>query len=235
VPKSDSTIRLVLPRGVRVFQSVRPRSRFVEPVTIGFPFGSGRIVAYANPDFVRNENVRTGDPAVSAVRVVEWLNEGTTRPIVFDEYHHGFGTHADLLRVTRRGLVGTPPGRVLLQLATAGLILLLAMAIRPIRPRPLARIERRSALEHVDAIARAYSAVRANELATRLLVRGLRRRHAAVHSKADEAAYLRTLREQKPELAKDIDQLSSWLNGTSEPQGSALSATVSRIERGLRT
>jgi hypothetical protein len=236
VAESDSTLAVTIPPGARVFQSVRTRGERGEPVTLGFPLGKGRVVAYADVGLVRNEVVRRGEPAVRAVRVFEWLSEGKTGPVYFDEYHHGFGSHASLLRATRRGLFGTAPGRVLLQLAAAGLILLLAIGVRPIRPRPTARIERRSALEHVDALARAYSAVEANQLATRLLVRGLRRRHAAVHSKADEAAYLRTLREQKPELTKDIDQVTAWLNGTSEPpQGSTLSATVSRIERGLRT
>jgi hypothetical protein len=185
---------------------------------------------------VRNSAVREGGPAVQAVRIFEWLNPGKKRAIWFDEYHHGFGTHADLMRATRRGLFGTAPGRVLLQLVAAGFVLLIAIGMRPIKPRPVARIERRSALEHVDALARAYSAVRANGLATRLLVRGLRRRHAAVHSKADEAAYLRTLREQKPELSNDIDQLSGWLRGDAAPaEAGAVSATVSRIERGLIT
>ena len=231
---SNRTFPLVLPAGARVFQAA-PTGRGVEPTILGYSLGRGRVIAYANNDLVRNATVRLGGPAVQAVRLFEWLNEGKAQPIWFDEYHHGFGTHADLMRATRRGLFGTAPGRVLLQLAAAGLVLLLAIGVRPVKPRPVTRIERRSALEHVDALARAYSAVRANGLATRLLVRGLRRRHAAVHSKADEAAYLRTLREQKPELSSDIDQLSDWLRSDAVPsETGAVSATVSRIERGLR-
>ena len=77
--------------------------------------------------------------------------------IVFDEYHHGFGTHANTRAVTVRALTRTGAGRTVLQLALAGLLLLLALGVRPVKPQPRHSIERRSALEHVGALARAYA------------------------------------------------------------------------------
>ena len=233
--KADSAKPIVLPAGTHVFQSIMIDGEN-EPVTIGYPLGRGRVIAFADPTFLRNSTVRQGAAAVEIVRQLEWLSAGKSRPIWFDEYHHGYGAHASVLRLTARGLSNNAAGRVLLQLALAGIVLIFALGIRPIAPKPVARIERRSPLEHVDALARAYSTVRAQPLATRLLVRGLRRRHQAVRSRADEGAYLSALREHKPELTKDIEQVSRSLSGDGNPDTlSELSGAISRIEKGLRT
>jgi hypothetical protein len=155
---------------------------------------------------------------------------------VFDEYHQGFGRHASAMRVARRALLRTPPGRVALQLAAAALLLLIAVAVRPIRPRPRQRIERRSPLEHVTALARAYREVRATDRATRLLVRGVRRRHGGQPSRLDEPAWLRALAERHPVVARDVGVLIGSMAGrpgTHSPE--TITTAIRHIEQVIST
>ncbi len=96
--------------------------------------------------------------------------------LVFDEYHQGYGDHPGTVRGIVTYLGRTASGHLVLQLAGAGLVLLLAVGPRLLPPRAAERIERRSPLEHVDALARAYRAVGATRTATARLVHGVRRR-----------------------------------------------------------
>jgi uncharacterized protein DUF4350 len=232
-PRTDSTSIFTPPANAQMFVSVQT-TEGPQPVIVGLPFGRGRMVVAGELVSFSNAVVRESDAGVRVVRMIEWIMAGrTTRPIVFDEYHHGFGRHADLLGVTRRALSRTTSGRTVLQLITAGLVLLLALGVRPIRPQPRTHIERRSALEHVGALARAYAAVRAAPRATRLLVRGLRRRHGGLRSRRDEASYLRSIADQKPEVAADVQKVVSVLDGTAPGQNADLTAAILRIERAI--
>ncbi|HEX5831694.1 MAG TPA: DUF4350 domain-containing protein, partial [Gemmatimonadaceae bacterium] len=148
------------------------------PASVGFPLGRGRVVVVADPDLLRNDVLRVCEwgMSVAAVRTLEWLSEGRERRLVFDELHHEPTLQADPIAAVRRWLTNTPPGRMLLQGAAAAVVLLLAAGARAIAPRPRARAERRSPLEHVSALARAYEDAGATRLASRRLVHGLRRR-----------------------------------------------------------
>lgn len=228
----DSAAALHLRDAARVFESAAT-PRGIEPVVAGFPLGAGRVVLAADPRLFTNTVIRQGEPAVRAVRLVEWLRAGAAaRPIIFDEYHYGHGTHADVLGVARRALQRTPPGRVLLQLGLAALALLLAVAPRPIRPRPVRRVERRSPLEHVSALARAYAAASARDRAARLLVRGLRRRHGGARASRDEADYLRDVARRHPAAAADVERVLDVLDDRGAHEaGTGLAAAILGIER----
>ncbi len=221
------------PSRVRRFLTITTR-RGGEPVILGIPLGRGRMVVAANAELFSNFVVREGDPAVRVVGLVDWLldGNGTRRTLVFDEYHHGFGTHASAIRVARRALLHTPAGRLLLQLAAAALILLIAIAVRPIRPSPRIRIERRSPLEHVTALARAYREARASDRATRLLVRGVRRRHGGLQARFDDAEYLRTLARRHPAVATDVDSLLAGMEEGAEARApGTITAAIRHIEQ----
>jgi hypothetical protein len=228
-PNGDSLYRV--PPGSQVFLSI-PTKRGREPIIVGLRIGKGRAVIVADPDLVRNSVLRRGDPGVRAVRLIEWIQNGASRRIVFDEYHQGFGTHADPLRVARRTLTQTGPGRAIFVIGLAGLILLAAVGVRPIRPLPLERIERRSPLEHVDALARAYAATRGTSRAARLLVRGLRRRHGGVRSGLDDVQFLRNIANQNADAEVDVDQLVNAMEGAISPEdGKGIAGAILRLEQ----
>ena len=112
----------------------------------------------------------------------------------------------------RDALLHTAPGRAFLQLVVAGLILLLVYGVRPIAPVRRRSIERRSPLEHVGALARAYQQAEATRLATQRLVRGLRRRRPLGATGAlDDESYLSLVSSRKPELAEDVDRVRAAL------------------------
>jgi hypothetical protein len=169
--------------------------------------------------------------------LLELLAPGEHPPVVFAEYHQGFGRHASVTRAVRRALSGTPSGRALLHLLAAGAILLLAISVRPIAPPDRARIERRSPIEHVGALARAYAQVGATRTASRRLIRGLRRRHPiGTYRSATDEEYLSSVAARYPALARDIELL---VVATSEPQTPErfrdVGIAVATIERTLST
>lgn len=175
------------------------------PAVIGFPLGKGRVVVVADVDLFRNDNVRVcaWDAAVQVVRMLEYLRGGGAQPtrttLLFDEYHQGRGVRPGTTRAITRYLQQTPSGKALAHLGVAGVVLLLALGPRSLAPRDPERIERRSPLEHVDALARAYWQVHATRTATRRLLRGVRRR--------TEHRFGGTQREVSDEAFLD------WLNG----------------------
>jgi hypothetical protein len=182
----------------------------LRPAAVGYPLGAGRVAIVSDPDMLRNDVLRVcaWDADVVAVRMLEYLSRQEPRraAIVFDEYHQGYGAHPGSFTAITRYLWRTSSGRTLLQLAIAGLVLLAATAPRPIPPRDDTRVERRSPLEHVDALARAYRQVHATRTATQRLLRGVRRRsegrvRTVVHT---DEAFLDAVEARHPELAEDV-------------------------------
>ena len=152
-----------------------------EPAAVGFPLGRGRVVVMSDPDLLRNDVIRVCSWAldVQAVRALEYLSEGlarTRRRLVFDEYHQGFGDHPGSISAVMHYLGATTSGRALLQIIAAVLVLTVATGVRAVPPRAPGRVERRSPLEHVDALAHAYARVGATRTVAMRLLHGMRRR-----------------------------------------------------------
>lgn len=215
--------RAPAPAGLVTFTSVNVNASLgrERPSTVGFPFGAGRIVIVSDPDFLANDALRVcafGFDA-SAIRAMEFLRDGSDVPrqrIVFDEYHQGSGAQSATIRAMAKYLGGTASGRAVFQLVAAGLVLLIAAAPRAVPPSDPARIERRSPLEHVDALARAYAHVGATRTGALRLLRGLRRRVerggvCARTSETDER-FLAWISEKYPILADDVQLLRNALN-----------------------
>jgi hypothetical protein len=189
------------------------------PAAIGFPLERGRVVVAADPDLLRNDVLRVcrWGADVAAVRMLEYASEGapgggTRQRLVFDEYHQGYGEQPGTVRGILTYLERTSSGHLVLQLAGAALVLLFAIGPRLLPPRATERIERRSPLEHVDALARAYRAVGATRTATMRLVHGVRRR--VEHSlgplgtqagATSDDAFLAWARERVPARSADVD------------------------------
>jgi hypothetical protein len=150
-----------------------------EPAVFGFALGRGRVVVYSDADLLRNDVVRIckwgiGDRVVQSLG---WVSGDRRRTLVFDEYDQGFGIQPSTLQVIQQFLFDSAAGRGITQILAAALVLMLALGVRAIPPRDVQRIERRSPLEHVDALARAYERIGATRLVARRLAAGLRRRH----------------------------------------------------------
>ena len=208
---------------------------------VGFPLGRGRIVVGADPDLLRNDAVRICSYGldVAAMRMLAYLGEGGRRGrLVFDEYHQGYGEQRGTMGAVGAYLVRTPSGRTLVQLLAAGFLLLLAAAPRMIPPHDPERVERRSPLEHVDALGRAYAQVGATRSATARLVRGVRRRVAggAIRPEADASddAFLDRARRDAPGLADDIALISKALHSrVSRREFASVGAALEQVELSL--
>ncbi|MES3034555.1 MAG: hypothetical protein V4813_11225 [Gemmatimonadota bacterium] len=182
----------------------------LRPTMVAFPLGLGRVVALADPDVLRTDQVRNCamGGALSIVRGLEYLSDGTRRPVVFAEHYQLVSRDGPAV-VLREWLLGSALGRLVLTLLAAALILLLARGRRTLAPVYRQREERRSALEHVDALATAWQTVRGTRTVARLLARGIRRRHAAGRWRTlDDAAFLAALAERHPAVADDVSRLT---------------------------
>lgn len=186
------------------------------PAAVGFPLGRGRVVVVSDADMLRNDVLRVCHWGIDvvAVRMLEYLSGGNGARrdrIVFDEYHQGYGTHPGTLRAIATYLGRAPSGHVLLQALLGGVVLLLALGPRALPPHDAERVERRSPLEHVAALAQAYSNVGATRTATGRLLHGVRRRtQRAVQSSAARTAevaddaFLDSAARALPERAADV-------------------------------
>jgi Domain of unknown function (DUF4350) len=96
--------------------------------------------------------------------------------VIFDEFHQGYGTSSSLGRAVVAWSLRSPAGWAAWQVVLAGVIALLAGAVRFGPTLPSTARRRRTSIEHVRALATALAAARGQEVATGLLVQGLRRR-----------------------------------------------------------
>lgn len=222
------------PRDAAGLAFVRARGT-VHPEIIARRLGRGYVVALADASFMRNGVFRKGDPALLAVRLFEWADSTRRGAIVFDEYHQGFQDEEAVPGIIAHALFGTPAGRMVVQLAVAGLVLLLVLGVRPIAPRARTRIERRSPLEHIGALSRAYEQIEATQLAARRLLAGLRRRHPLGATGAlDDSAYLDVLLARAPAVAGDVDVLRAALaRSLRADEFVAVGAAIDHIEMTL--
>jgi hypothetical protein len=234
-PPSDSDSVGVWPASARTLLYVQKKDS--KPEISILPVGRGQVIAIADPSFLRNDVLRKRAGAVLAVRILENVEPARRSPIVFDEYHQGYGEQTSMPAVLREALFGTTWGRAIVQVGIAALLYLLVIGVRPIAPIARTRYERRSPLEHVSALSRAYEAIGATGLAVQRLVRGVRRRHPlGTTPQLGDDAYLALLRARMPALAEDIDILTHALaNKPSPEQLVSAGAAIDHIERNLIT
>src|SRR6185437_16162520 len=212
-PTFESAGLMTLPpevREIRWHTKHPPRARVTSAV--GFSLGKGRVALIGGSDVFTNQALRVcrWNADVVAMKLIDYTRPagGGVPVLVFDEFHHGFGTHASAFAAATGYLWRTRSGHFVLQLLAAGLVLLFAMAPRPLVPRDDTRITRRSPLEHAAALGRAYEDVHAARTATATLIGGVRRRTrgiVAVPASAGDdeflAAALRRLPSLEPQVA----------------------------------
>jgi hypothetical protein len=233
----NSTLRAKrpLPPDTVVFarEIVPAEDRASSVSVLGIPLGAGRVGVFADGQRLRNVGFRDDGAAEVSIRALEWVTHNRRAPLVFTEYQQGFGRHPTLSATVSDVLSGTTAGRVALQGALAALVLLLAVAIRPMPPRATFRVERRSALEHVEALAGAFEHSGATRWATRRLVRGVRRRHPAGASRAmPDDAYLSWVAARFPPTVADVRAVGHALSEPVSPVGfREVGDAISHIER----
>ena len=212
-------------------------------LVLGHRFGRGYAIAVAPSSIVMNQVMREPRAAIAIVRAVQFANTALgsqphSNKVVFDEYHHGFGVHADMVATIEHALAGTPFGRMTVEVIAAALVLLLAFGVRPIAPLSAPPVSRRSPLEHVGALAHAYLQVNARSLGANRLVRGLRRRHSlGLPRSLPDSAYLSALRSRIPLASADVDSLSAVLvpnSPDSSDHFATTGAAIANIERAFR-
>jgi len=144
------------------------------PVTWRHSFeGGGRVIMLADSRYLSNRFLKeTGSGQV----VIGWLLDEEPDRIIVDEYHQGFARGGSLLRAAWWWMRTTPGGWALLQLALAAVIALAAAAVRFGPALSVIERRRRSALEHLDALAVGLERAGGDEEAVGLIVEGLRRR-----------------------------------------------------------
>jgi len=207
-------------------------------IVLATSLGRGRVIAVSDAYLLRNDVIRlcSADAGVRAVRMLEWLApRGAAAPhrLVFDEYHQGYGRQPSVWRTIRRALTETPAGRALVCAMVAALVLLAASSARPVAPVERHRIERRSPIEHVGALARAYEQARASRVATQRLVRGLRRRHA-IGRAGDDLAFLARVAARHPARAADVELIARALRERVPPAELVeVGEAIARLERAL--
>ncbi len=204
------------------------------PIATGFSLGRGRVVALADGGLIRNRSLRGELMGVEIMRMLGWVTPTTGAAMVFAEYHHGFGTHVNVSGLVAEALLESAPGRTALQLIAAALLLLWALGPRPIPPVAPQRIERRSPLEHVGALARAYEQVGATRLAAQQMVRGLRRRHPFGGASFTDGSYLAAIKLRHPETSQYIDTLETAMQRALQPSDFvSVGRAIDNIERTL--
>lgn len=207
-PQRGITRLLILPGIVDSSRSETrdpDESTSVATVAAAFEWGKGRVVVVSDPAILRNSELEETYGGIIAIRLLEAATPPGVTRLVFDEYHFGYGQRSTFVELIGKALFGTAPGRLTLQIVAAGLILLLAFAPRAIKPKPRPTIERRSPLEHVGALARAYEQVDASRIAMRRLVRGVRRRHTPLGSSISDEVYLQGILQRHPQLKKEVE------------------------------
>lgn len=234
VPTSERDTEPVFPPDTMTLLRVRADSGRVWPAVVTRKLGKGTAVIVADLTFARNDNVRDTSGMILAVRLLERAGVDPGHRLVFDEYHQGFGDESSMSGVIGHALFGTPVGRAAVQALIAGLILLLAVGIRPVAPRGRASIERRSPLEHVGALRLAYEQIQATRLATTRLVRGVRRRHPLGAGSLTDDAYLSLVAQRAPAAAGDAALLQRALTTQmAAPDWVAVGGAIDHIERAI--
>ena len=138
------------------------------------PDSGGTVTLVSDGRLLANRAMRE----TGAGEFVLGLIAGRASRLVVDEYHHGFGPGGGMFAALADWLAASPWGWAVLHLAAVSVLALLAAAVRFGPARHIIPRRRRSALEHVRALANALAAARGHDEAVALLIRGLRRRLA---------------------------------------------------------
>ncbi|UCG87006.1 MAG: hypothetical protein JSW71_00200 [Gemmatimonadota bacterium] len=133
----------------------------------------GTVTLIADSWLVTNRALRETDVGLL---IVPWILELEPNRMEIDEYHHGFQDRTSIFTAAWGWLYRSPLGWGILQLSGVALLTLAVAAVRFGPVRAVVKRERRSALEHVDALAAGLQRAQSGSTAVTLIAGGLRRR-----------------------------------------------------------
>ena len=164
------------------------------------PEGLGGVLVLPDAEELANRTVGSSSLAIVVTRaIVDLLEPADT--VFFSEYHQGLDGRRGFLREAIGLAASSPLGRVTLYLAAAGALLFLLSGRRFGSPLQEAEADRRSPLEHVEALGRIYRTSRSHGRVARRLVRGAARRMALQSYGAKPESEILREWASKPELA----------------------------------
>jgi len=171
-----------------------------EDVTLAWlPEGEGGVLVTSEAAPLSNVSLQSSAFAAVITRaLLDLLPAGDT--IVFSEYHQGIegrGLFREAFRMAR----STPVGRVLLEATTVALLLLLLSGRSFGAPEPEPETDRRSPLEHVEALGRIYERSHSDRAVARRLVHGAVRRSGQRPAGAETELEILEAWSGRPELA----------------------------------
>ncbi len=208
------------------------------PVALDLYYAAGgRVLAISDPSFFRNETLKETD---AGVIVLQWLLSRAPRRMVVDEYHHGFGNRTSMFVAAWDWMRGNPAGWTLLQLCVVSLVVIFAAAVRFGPAMEVVERQRRSAIEHVDALSVGLQRASGRQAAVHLMIQGLRRRLGRRDLRdrptSDQERWLSTLAlgVREPEAREQIDTLSRLARDASDDeQVLAVAQTVEDVWEAL--
>lgn len=147
------------------------------PVILNLHYrGGGTLTLAADRGWLTNRVWRDTDvPIVMLPLLTPRPERG---PVVWDEYHQGFGEREgpSLAGSTWRWIRSSPAGWAILQLIAVALLWLAMTAVRFGPAREVVERRRRSPLEHLEALGAGLESAEDADTAVRRLAQGLRRR-----------------------------------------------------------
>jgi hypothetical protein len=149
-----------------------------EPVVMVAEVGEGRVVAWSDAALLGNAALRES-PAAATPAIRALADAAASVPggaITFDEFHHGFRGDGSPARALADFLLGSGPGRWLLQGLLAVLALLLLGGHRFGAPVTRPPVRGRSPLEHMEALASVYRKAGARRTVRERLLAGFGQR-----------------------------------------------------------
>jgi len=199
--------------------------------------GRGRAVVFSHALGITNGSIVESGAAPLCLRALADLSAGET--LWFDEFHHGFDEGGGVGRTTWRFLRTDRIGWALDQLALLGVTAVFFAGLRLGRPEPPSRTRRRSSLEHVSALAAAYSSAGSRERPAALLLEGLRLRLGA-RTKEGILERLSAIAAREPATADSVAEIVRALGpGGGDADLPRLARAIDRVvaalgERGPR-
>lgn len=137
--------------------------------------GAGTLTVVADGELFSNRALRETPAGEFTLSLIP----PGTRTVIVDEYAHDYGSRGSLTGAILSWSLRDPLGWALWQVIVIAMLALLVGAARTGPIRRFFSPSRRTALEHVQALARTLGASRGHDVAIGLLVRGLRRRLSA--------------------------------------------------------